>query len=380
MKILVMYDYPPPPGGLATQGDMLYRGLVELGADVCPVSFESPQEKEWYFRWFKPDVAVGVGYWGYVPHLVLHPRKFGVTAVPWLVADGYIANYMDVLNSLPLVLVTSNWVKEVYVRDGMNGSKVEVLPVGSDMDAFHPFDPADPRILAVREGLNVPPDKLMILTVGGDAASKGSQEVMQALGRIDKKVPDWRYVCKVWPQPRTQIQNNLDMQLAKQLGIHDKVIYAAGVVSRNFMPHLIASCDIYAAPSRLEGFGMPMVEAGACEKPVLSMRAMGMLDTLVHGKTALLVGIGKEIRISETILGEESGFEPGHRVVFSPPRVSDYRASVDDIAEHLLTLMTQPELRKKMGQAARKRVVELFDYRVVAKRLIQILTDRLGLR
>jgi len=125
---------------------------------------------------------------------------------------------------------------------------------------------------------------------------------------------------------------------------------------------------------------MPMVEAGACEKPVLSMRAMGMLDTLVHGKTALLVGIGKEIRISETILGEESGFEPGHRVVFSPPRVSDYRASVDDIAEHLLTLMTQPELRKKMGQAARKRVVELFDYRVVARRLIQILTDRLGLR
>jgi hypothetical protein len=34
MKILVLYDYPPPPAGLATQGDLLYQGLVELGGPV----------------------------------------------------------------------------------------------------------------------------------------------------------------------------------------------------------------------------------------------------------------------------------------------------------------------------------------------------------
>ena len=67
MKVLVMYDYPPSPGGLATQGDLLYRGLLDLGVDVRAVHFESAQEKEWYYRWFKPDVAVGVGYWGYTP-------------------------------------------------------------------------------------------------------------------------------------------------------------------------------------------------------------------------------------------------------------------------------------------------------------------------
>jgi glycosyltransferase involved in cell wall biosynthesis len=59
--------------------------------------------------------------------------------------------------------------------------------------------------------------------------------------------------------------------------------------------------------------------------------------------------------------------------------VADYRADVRDIAEYLLRLMHDPDLRQRLGEAARQRVVELFDYRVVAKRLLSILADRLGL-
>ena len=218
----------------------------------------------------------------------------------------------------------------------------------------------------------------MILTVGGDAASKGAQEVMQALALVDKQLPDWKYVCKVWPQDRTSVQNLEDLHLATSLGIEKNVVFTTNKISRNFMPYLIGACDIYAAPSRLEGFGMPQVEAGACGKPVISIKAMAMLDTLVHGETALLAGIAQEILLSEAIVGEESGYEEGHRVVFNKPRTADYRASIYDIADHLLNLMTHPELRKKMGEAGRKRVVERFDYRVVAKKFIEIVSQTLG--
>jgi glycosyltransferase involved in cell wall biosynthesis len=295
------------------------------------------------------------------------------------VADGYVGSYHEILNSLPLILVTSNWVKEMYIRDGINGDNIEVLPVGCDTDSFIPRDRNDPKITTVRESFGISPDQIMILTIGGDAASKGAQEVMQALALIDVKAPDWKYVCKVWPQPRTESQNLADLQLAAQLGIDKNVTYATNVISRNFMPYLIGSCDIYAAPSRLEGFGMPQVEAGACGKPVIGLKGMGMLDTLVHGETAFLAGIAQEVVLREATLDEESGFEKKHRVVFKDPRTVDYRASIYDIADYLLELMSNPELREKMGKAGRERVVELFDYRVVAKRFVQIINDRLGI-
>lgn len=379
MKVLVLYDYPPSPGGLATQGDLFYRGLKEMGVDVYPVNFESAQEKEWYYRWFAPDVVVGVGYWGHTPHLIMHPQRYGVTAVPWLVADGYIANYREILESLPLIFVTSEWVKKVYIRDGLSGNNIEVLPVGCDTDSFRPYDKKDPKIAAIRQAIGVSEDEVMILTIGGDAASKGAQEVMQGLALIDKEAPAWKYVCKVWPQPRTEQQNLSDLQLATQLGIEKKVIYTTNRISRNFMPYLIAACDIYAAPSRLEGFGMIQVEANACEKPVVSINAMGLLDTMIQGKTAYLADVAQEITIRETIVGTESGFQPGSKVVFKEPRTVDYRASIHDIAKYLLELMNNPDLRTKMGAAGRERVVENFNYKVVAKKFVDIVQKRLGI-
>jgi glycosyltransferase involved in cell wall biosynthesis len=380
VKVLVLTEYPPSAAGLATQGQLLCRGLREIGVEVYPVHFESPQEKEWYYRWFQPDVVVGIGFWGHVPHLVLHPQQFGMKTVPWLVADGYVAAHHEVLNALPLILVTSNWVKETYIRDGIKGDNIEVLPVGCDTDRFAPHSRDDLKVQSIREALGVADDQIMILTVGGDATSKGAQAVMQALALIDAEAPDWRYVCKVWPQPRTVEQNLIDLQLAAHLGIDKKVIYSTNVVSHNFMPYLLAACDIYAAPSRLEGFGMIQVEANACAKPVIAIRAMGFLDTMVHGETAFLAKVAEERKISEAVFGEGHGIDDTHRIVFPNPRTAEYRASVPDIARYLLTLMQDSGLRRRMGEAGRKHVVELFDYRQVARRFLKIVSDRLGIQ
>jgi len=167
--------------------------------------------------------------------------------------------------------------------------------------------------------------------------------------------------------------------LAKRLGIDKKVIYATNTISRNFVPYLIGACDIYAAPSRLEGFGMPQVEAGACGKPVIGIEAMGMLDTLVQGKTAFLAKVAQRIVVDQVILGIESGYEDNHCIIFKEPRTVDYRADVQDIANNLSDLMTDPALREKMGRAGRERVAENFDYRIVAEKFVKIMKDKLGI-
>jgi glycosyltransferase involved in cell wall biosynthesis len=290
-----------------------------------------------------------------------------------------VANYRAALNSLPLILVTSNWVRYVYHFDGINNQNIEILPVGCDTGKFVPRPVQDPRIAAIREQIGISEREIMIFTAGGDAASKGGQEVMQALPRIRNRIPPWRYVIKVWPQKRTEKQNRLDMQLARSLGITDRLIVLDEVISRNFMPALMQACDIYAAPARLEGFGMLQVEAGACGKPVIGLRAMGMLDTLVHGETALLAGVALENRVHAVTLGPESGFPPDTCINLDPPRIADYRANVDDIAGYLVDLMNNPELRHQMGQAGRRRVEKLYDYRVVAREFVDLIQTHLGI-
>jgi glycosyltransferase involved in cell wall biosynthesis len=101
---------------------------------------------------------------------------------------------------------------------------------------------------------------------------------------------------------------------------------------------------------------------------------------LIDGETALLAGVARKIVVNEVMLGGESGFEEKHKVIFDKPRTVDYRANVQDIAEHLMTLMTNAVLREKMGKAGRKRVVKNFDYRVVAKRFVEIMNNKLGIK
>jgi len=107
---------------------------------------------------------------------------------------------------------------------------------------------------------------------------------------------------------------------------------------------------------------------------------MGMLDTLVHNETAFLAAIAKKIEVNEVMLGEESGFEDIHKVKFKVPRIVYYRANVQDMARYIHILMKDEELRNKMGKAGRDRVVANFDYRVVAKKFVQIISEKLGIK
>jgi alpha-maltose-1-phosphate synthase len=121
------------------------------------------------------------------------------------------------------------------------------------------------------------------------------------------------------------------------------------------------------------------VEANACGKPVIAIDAMAFHDTMVHGETALLAGVAQEIKISETVLGKDHGFDEPRHITLPCLRTADYRASVPDIAEHLLRLMQDPALRQRMGEAGRQRVIAHFDYRKVAERFVELVSSRLGI-
>src|SRR5271166_2938320 len=53
--------------------------------------------------------------------------------------------------------------------------------------------------------------------------------------------------------------------------------------------------------------------------------------------------------------------------------------NIRDIAKALLRLMKDEQLRRRMGEAGRRRVVDLFNYKVVAKKFVEIISRRLGI-
>src|SRR3989338_5583798 len=378
LKILVLYPYPIEPDGQSLQGYYLVKGLNELGVDARSCNRTDDFQKLWAYKEFAPDVVIGIGYWGNTPEVVLSPMNHGLKIVPWFNADGWIANYHSLLNNLPLLVVTSNWVKETYNRDGVHGN-IQVCHIGYDSLVFYPRN-FDSGILKLREMLGIREHEKMILTAGGDVTSKGAQEMFKALAKINNKFKDWKYVLKVYDSFSAEDHGREEELLIEKLGLEkNRIIYLKGSYSPEFMAALLNACDIYAAPSRLEGFGMIQVEAMACGKPVISINKMGPAETIVHKKTGFLAKVAEEVLLEGEWVYEWMGFPKKEFMKFKEPKVFGYRADVNELKEFTLKLLTEPELCEKMGKAGREHVVENFDYHITSKKILDVTKEKLGI-
>jgi alpha-maltose-1-phosphate synthase len=378
MKILLLYPYPPEPDGVSLQGHMLYKGLLDAGADVVPCHFNDSLQKEFYLRHFKPDVCIGLGFWGNVPEIIREPLKWGITPIPWFNADGWVANYQHEFNQLKLMFTTSDWVKSIYERDGVDVSKILPMHIGIDTDMFKPMNNKEMNI-AVRRMLGVRDNEKLILTMGGDVTSKGAQEMMKALAKIDVDFKEWRYVCKTWPSECAHEWREKEERLAEELGIRDKIIFIDDIWSPEFVARVLNACDIYAAPSRIEGFGMIQVEAMACGKPVVSIDVGGPAETIIHNKTGFLARVAEEIQLSEEWANQGMGYSTKQIVKFDSPKTFAYRANVADLAKYTKMLIMDPELCVQMGEEGRKHTVENLDYRVIARKMMETIRTKLEL-
>ena len=374
MKILVLYPYPLEPDGQSLQGHYLVKGLKELGVEVMSCNRDDDLQKLWAYKSFKPDFVIGVGYWGNIPELVNSPMNHGLKSVPWFNADGWIANYHYILNNLPLLAVTSNWVKQTYIRDGVKGDNIHVCPIGFDPEVFYPREKNNQEIAELREMLGIREHEKMIFTAGGDVTSKGAQEMLKAISKIDKDFPDWKYVLKVYESFSAEDHGQEEERLIEELGLDkDKIIYLNGEYSPEFMAALINACDIYAGPSRLEGFGMLQLEAQACGKPVISIDVGGPRDIIIHEKTGFLVDVAYEVKLKSEKAYTWMGFEEDHHIKFKEPKTFAYRANVDQLAEYTLKLLTDDNLRDQMGKAAAQHALENFHYKITSKRMLDLI-------
>jgi glycosyltransferase involved in cell wall biosynthesis len=207
-------------------------------------------------------------------------------------------------------------VRQALIQnEGIKANRVRVIYNGINLS---PFAVKAPDRDVVRKEMNVGPADLAIVQVARLDYLKDHATAVRTLEQVVRSRPDARLVLVGDGPERTKIEDQL-----RQRGLEDKVRLLG---LRQDVARLLAAADLFLLTSISEGIPLTVIEAMAAGLPVVATAVGGMAEIVEHGQTGLLAPSG------------------------------DHAA----LAEHILRLAEDPDLRVRMGEHGRQRAVEMF--------------------
>ncbi|WP_137723786.1 glycosyltransferase family 4 protein [Prescottella subtropica] len=213
---------------------------------------------------------------------------------------------------------------------------LEHLPPGVDPDTFRP-DQAARAELRARYGLGERPT---ILCLSRLVPRKGQDQLIRALPAIRRRI-DGAVLVIVGGGPYAERLH----ALAETCGVAEHVVFTGGVPAAELAAHHTIA-DVFAMPCRtrgggldVEGLGIVFLEASASGVPVIAGRSGGAPETVVEGETGFVVD----------------------------------GTDVDDVAEKVIAVLSDPERAAAMGAAGREWVQAHWRWDVLGARLRTLL-------
>jgi glycosyltransferase-like protein len=182
--------------------------------------------------------------------------------------------------------------------------------------AYNGLDSSDFKPLPERKSA-VP----TVLFVGGLEPRKGLEDLIRAMRLVISRVKDARLVVVAKAGFRGTDHWSAYESVARGLELTDRIDFHESVDQETLLG-LYSDCDVLALPSRNEGWGLVLMEAMACGKPVVATRVGGIPELVESGTEGILVEAG----------------------------------DVNGIADSITKLLHDPALRVRMGRAGRRRV------------------------
>jgi glycosyltransferase involved in cell wall biosynthesis len=227
----------------------------------------------------------------------------------------------DIATNVDAVAATSAEEVEILARCGAHPRRVRIIPCGVDPRAFAPR-----RVRARASGMRV-------LALGRLVERKGVDDVIRAL----TLVPGVSLVVAGGSGRQDDPDRLRLTDLACRLGVEHRVEWL-GPVPHNNVPALLRSCDVVLCVPWYEPFGMVAVEAMACGVPVIVSAVGGIRETVLHEETGLHV----------------------------PPH------DPDRIAAALTMLVSDAELRARLGVAGVDRAAARYTWHSVADEMLDL--------
>jgi len=269
---------------------------------------------------------LGYGFWQH-PDLViathLHFTKAAywlkrMTGIPyWTVAHGVEAwniqhpGLKRALHYADRILAVSHYTRDRLLNEQhLDPAKISVLPNTFDATRFQ----ITPKPQHLLKRYNLTEQQPIILTVARLDSSeqyKGYDHILQALPEIRRQVPQVHYILVGKGSDRARIE-----QLITSLNLQDCVTLTGFVPDEELCDHYNL-CNVFAMPSKGEGFGIVYLEALACGKPTIGGNQDGAIDALCQGELGVLVNPDNIDEITKTIIQILQGIYP-HPLLYQP--------------------------------------------------------------
>ena len=250
--------------------------------------------------WLKK--LTGIPYW---------TTAYGIEA--WNIERPFL---IKALQNADQILAISNYTRDRLLQEqNLDPQKISLLPC-----VFNPKSFAiapKPQYLLDKYGLKS--EQPVILTVSRLAEAqryKGYDQILQALPHIRKIIPNVHYVIVGKGKDRSRIEGLID-----KLQLQDCVTLA-GFVPDEQLCDYYNLCDMYAMPSKKEGFGIVYLEAMACGKPSLGGNQDGAVDALRQGELGVLVNPDNISEITDNIIAILQKNHP-HPLIYQPEKLRD---------------------------------------------------------
>jgi glycosyltransferase involved in cell wall biosynthesis len=217
------------------------------------------------------------------------------------------------------------------------GKAVLVGGSGVRTDLFAPLADRDPDDSAYREELGLPPGGLVVLTVTRVLRTKGVLELARAAAEVQRQDPTIRFVL-AGPADEHSFEALTQDELEELRGA------LTWLGARRDVKRLLELADIFVYPSYYrEGIPRALLEASSMALPLIAADVAGSREVVKDGVNGYLIA----------------------------PR--DPRP----IAERVLQLAGDPDLRARFAEAARRRAVSDFDLAVIAGRTASLYRELL---
>jgi glycosyltransferase involved in cell wall biosynthesis len=251
----------------------------------------------------------------------------------FVLGDNPILKFL--LRNVDFLISNSTYTEEKTLKVFPVNNHAVISP-GVDIDQYYPQS----KISNLRERLNIAASEIFLLTIGNFIQRKGFEYLIEAL----KIIVNQKGITHI--KLGIGGRGPLKTKYEKMVKAYSLTNYATflGFINASEMPSYYTQADIFVLPSIIdemgdtEGLGVVLLEANACKTPIIGSRVGGITDVIQDGVNGLCVEQKNPV----------------------------------DLAEKIISLADDQNLRAEMGENGRKIVEDYFNWNSIAKKIINV--------